>query len=267
MQILNEIDKLPTQLNNLKPELSDDLSNNEKNFTKLLNSNIDTNTEVTDISLDTKPIPSLKVANGIPSWVDQDYGYDPENPRKPNMRELMEAISGKDVEELYSATEDNWRKTSGQASEILYGVIGSNADTRDWNYIMASENILKSAQEQTGVMYEPTIEILSEFDNNNKLIEQKAMITDNVGNILRPLSSHPVIAEETLRNFGATSASIPKNLDDKVDPNIFDKQLLGLLRNFDKEPASIEQIVVQSASKVIANKISQEIPSNELAKL
>ena len=43
-----------------------------------------------------------KIENGIPSWVDPDYGYDPQNPRKPNMRELMEAISGKDVEDLYA---------------------------------------------------------------------------------------------------------------------------------------------------------------------
>ena len=112
MQIFNEIDKLTTQLNSLKPELPDDLSNNEKKFTKLLNSSIETNAEVSDTALDIKPVPALKVANGIPSWVDPDYGYDPENPRKPNMRELLEAISGKDVEELCSTTEENWRKTS-----------------------------------------------------------------------------------------------------------------------------------------------------------
>jgi len=39
------------------------------------------------------------------------------------------------------------------------------------------------------------------------------------------------------------------------------------LKNFDNNPTSIQQVVVQSASEVIANKISQEIPLDELAKL
>jgi hypothetical protein len=39
------------------------------------------------------------------------------------------------------------------------------------------------------------------------------------------------------------------------------------LKNFDKKPTSIQQVVVQSASDVIAKKISQEIPLAELAKL
>ena len=32
--------------------------------------------------------------NNIPAWVDPDYSYDPSNPRKPNMREMMELIAG-----------------------------------------------------------------------------------------------------------------------------------------------------------------------------
>ena len=39
----------------------------------------------------------------ITSWVDPDYGIDVEKSRKPNMRELIEAISGKSVEELPEA--------------------------------------------------------------------------------------------------------------------------------------------------------------------
>ena len=72
----------------------------------------------------------------IPDWVDPNYSYDPANPRKPNVREMMNAgLSAKD------------------ASEMLYGVVGANEDTRDWNAIMASDNILSAAQQATGQMY------------------------------------------------------------------------------------------------------------------
>jgi hypothetical protein len=53
-----------------------------------------------------------KSVDKIPSWVDPDYGYDPQNPRKPNMRELMEAMSGKNVEDLYAEPNENWQKIS-----------------------------------------------------------------------------------------------------------------------------------------------------------
>jgi len=72
----------------------------------------------------------------IPDWVDPDYGYDPANPRKPNMREMMNAgLSTKD------------------ASEMLYGVVGSNKDTRNWDAIMASDDIATTARAATNQMY------------------------------------------------------------------------------------------------------------------
>jgi len=84
-----------------------------------------------------KPMPMGFAPGGeIPSWVDPAYGYNPANPRKPNMREMMNAgLSTKD------------------ASEMLYGVVGANTDTRNWDSIMASDNILSAAQQATGQMY------------------------------------------------------------------------------------------------------------------
>ena len=46
-------------------------------------------------------IPDFGASNTIPDWVDPDYGYDPANPRKPNMREFTEIIAGMSIEELY----------------------------------------------------------------------------------------------------------------------------------------------------------------------
>src|SRR6056300_774908 len=69
--------------------------------------------------------------NNIPAWVDPDYGYNPESPRKPNMREMMEMIAGMPLEELYSSGQD-WSGISRQASDLLYGSVGANQDTRDF---------------------------------------------------------------------------------------------------------------------------------------
>jgi|DEB0MinimDraft_6_1074348.scaffolds.fasta_scaffold01312_2 hypothetical protein len=72
--------------------------------------------------------------NNIPAWVDPDYGYNPASPRKPNMREMMEMIAGKSVEEIYASGED-YSDITRLASDLLYGSVGSNEDTRDFTKI------------------------------------------------------------------------------------------------------------------------------------
>mgnify|MGYP001406612314 CR=1 FL=1 len=267
MQVVSKIDQLITELTNLKPTLSNDPSSNEKRFSDLLKSSLENDQAVGDKEKEVIFSGSEKLENEIPSWVDPDYAYDPKNPRKPNMRELMGAMSGKNIENLYEQPEENWRKISRQASDILYGVVGAKKDTRDWLSIMASKDVMALAREQTGAMYKPEVDIQSKFDKNNILIEQMAIIKDNKGNVLRSLSSNITASEEALLNYGVTKASIPTNIEAKIDLNIFDDDLLDFLKNFDNEPASIQQVVVQSASEVIANKLSQDIPLDELAKL
>ena len=80
MQIINQIDQLITKLNELKPHLADDFSNNQNKFKELLKSTIDTNYVEEEGSLEAKIIPELSAASAIPSWVNQDYSYNPENP-------------------------------------------------------------------------------------------------------------------------------------------------------------------------------------------
>jgi hypothetical protein len=43
--------------------------------------------------------------------------------------------------------------TAANASELLYGVIGSNADLRDWSKIMASGNPVDAARAATRQLY------------------------------------------------------------------------------------------------------------------
>jgi len=266
MQIINKIDYLITESTKLKPSLSDDSSNNEKKFNDLLTASTTTNPTTSNDHIEATLSPKA-AENGILSWVDPNYSYDPEKPRKPNMRELMEAMSGKNLEDLYKEPEKNWQKISSQASQILYGVIGANKDTRDWPSIMSSNDILTKAREETGAMYEPVLDIKSNFDDDGILVEQIAVIKDNKNNTLSSLSDDIASAEETLLNFGATEDSIPTNFEERINIEKFDADLLAFLKSFDNSPTSIQQVVVQSASEVIANKISQEIPLDELAKL
>lgn len=56
---------------------------------------------------------------------------------RPNMKEFMDATGA----------------TASDASELLYGVIGSNADLRDWSKIMASSNPVDAARAATGQLY------------------------------------------------------------------------------------------------------------------
>ena len=267
MQIVNKIDDLITKLTELKPALLDDPSRNKTRFNELLTASIATNFTDTDKAVKAKLSQNTKTENGIPSWVDPDYGYDPKNPRKPNMRELMEAMSGKNLEDLYKEPKEEWQKISHQASQMLYGVVGANEDTRDWLSIMKASDILSEAQKQTGAMYKPEVDIQSNFSDDGILTKQIAVIKDSKGNTLRILSEDITSAEETLLNFGVTKESIPTNLEERINPEIFDNDLLVFLKNFDNSPASLQQIVLQSASEAILNKISQEVPLDELAKL
>ena len=181
----------------------------------------------------------------------------------------MDAMSRNDVEPLYAQSDDKWQKISRQASDLLYGVVGASEDTRDWLAIMSSKDIITKAREQTRVMHEPEVDIQSNFNDDGILTEQIAVIKDKRGNTLRSLSGDIARAEETLINFGATKDSIPANLEERVIPEKFDDSLnlLDFLKNFDNKLTSVQQLVVQSASKVMAKKISQEIPLDELAKL
>ena len=149
MNISNKIDQLITDLSKLKPSLINDTVDSKEKFNSLLQAAIETDYRGKKEGLEFNIEPEKKISKEIPSWVGPNYYYDPKNPRKPNMHELMAAISGKKPQELYAESNSNWRKISSQASEILYGVIGSNADTRDWSAIMASDDIVKTAQAQT----------------------------------------------------------------------------------------------------------------------
>ena len=267
MHVISKIDHLISELTRLKPNLSGDSLKNKEIFNELLTEIMATSYTVTDDSIETKPYENKKLETDIPSWVDPNYAYDPQKPRRPNTRELMKAISGKDISGLYTENNEDWKKISRQASNLLYGVVGKNNDVRDWPSIMNSKDIVSKAREQTRAMYKPEVDIQSRFSDDGILTEQIAVIKDYKGNTLRSLSGDLISVKETLLDFGVTKESIPVNLEERIIAEKFDADLLAFLKNFDNSPTSLRQVVVQSASEAISNKLSQEIPPDELAKL
>lgn len=261
MQITTQIESLIQNLRNVQKSLASDNTGAQAEFENILNATL------ADLKLDTvataplmDPPESLENElqtarnNGIPSWVDLDYGFDPSNPRKPNMRELMEALSGRSVEALYADPGSNWQHISRQASEMLYGVVGSNEDTRNWQQIMAAPDILKAARHATGIMYEPIIDIASEYSDEGQLIDQVAILKDKTGSILRALPENIESARETLNDFGATSKSIPDNFGLMADTDFLNNSFVNFLENFRGlyEQEQLAKVNVTSTSEALA---------------
>lgn len=267
MQISTKIDQLIQALNELKPLLSDDKNANSEKFSRILEQSLGQSTEDSIVSKELEIVSAKNESTNTPAWVDPGIGYDPENPRKPNMKEFIEAISGKSMEDLYAEPLENYLKIKHEASDMLYGVVGSNLDTRDWSAIMAADNILEAARKETGRIYNPEVNIKSELNNEDIVTNQIAILKDKNGNTLRTLSNNISSVEQTLKNFGVTNASIPSNLDSKIVDGKFDKNLLKLLKNFDTEASQINETLIQSTTEAISKKIIDEIPLDEYEKL
>lgn len=266
MQISNQIDNLINNLRNLKLELSNDKEANVEKFNNTLSNALDGPTYSDINASGSTQLASIEKFSDVPSWVNQEYGYDPKNPRKPNLRELMEVLSGRTVEDLYADPKSEWQNISSKASTILHGVIGSNTDTRDWSSIMKSDDIVSAANAETGKMYEPIIDIETS-NKNTSVTQQFAILKDKNDNILSTVPSDPAKAEETLRSFGATYASVPANLESKVIPGKFNEPMLNFLKNFDKKPYETDKIILQATADALSQRLSEEIPLEEFNKL
>ena len=266
MQVSNQTDNLINNLKDLKLKLSSDEAANVEKFTYILSDALNSVNNKNISAEGATQLSSEENYTGIPSWVDQAYPYDSKNPRKPNLRELVEVLSGRTVEDLYADPKSEWQTLFAKASTILDGVIGSNTDTRDWTSIMKSEDIISAANAETGKMYEPLID-LETSNKNTSETQQFAIIKDKNDNILTTVPSDPAKAEETLRSFGATYASVPANLESKVIPGKFNEPLLNFLKNFDKNPDQTDKIVLQATADALSKKLSEEIPLEELNKL
>jgi len=153
------------------------------------------------------------VSSEIPDWVDPAYGYDPANPRKPNMREMMKAISGSTPEELYaSGNSENVQSIIQQANELLYGVVGSNQDTRDFSNI-SSNNMVKDTLIATEKMYQPAVVQLGDDNNFGIVSSDGTLLRGGYGSYEQALSQ----AQDSfgLGTSFSTTSEIPEGMTEE----------------------------------------------------
>ena len=178
--------------------------------------------------------------NNIPAWVSPDYSYDPSNPRPPNMREMAEAIGGKPLEEM---TPEEYSSVTRQASSILYGVVGSNTDTRDFVAIgnaatdpttgkIDSAKFIAATQIATSQMYGGTTvayqaggyqtdeagNTVMDANGNPVKLPPALYVVGGNGTVLRSLSPNTDQMMSTLKDFGVKDAT----WIDTVSPNMGD---------------------------------------------
>ena len=171
-------------------------------------------------------------------WIDTDYAYDPDNPRKPNVRELVEALSGEKVEKLYEQDSSVWRPYFVKATDILYGTVSNVVDTRDWLKIMESSDIETAAADELADLIEPYIDVESSYEQvslsdgsvENILTAQYPVIKSKDGIVLSTnLSKNIDHLKEELSRFGGTKISFSEEALTKVVLTNFDYQKLHMI--------------------------------------
>ena len=179
-----------------------------------------------------------------PSWIDTDYAYDPDNPRKPNVRELVEALSGEKVEKLYEQDSSVWRPYFVKATDILYGTVSNVVDTRDWLKIMESSDIETAAADELADLIEPYIDVESSYEQvslsdgsvENILTAQYPVIKSKDGIVLSTnLSKNIDHLKEELSRFGGTKISFSEEALTKVVLTNFDYQKLHMIEELTSE--------------------------------
>ena len=176
----------------------------------------------------------------VPAWVDSGYGYDVNNPRKPNMREMMQLIGGKSLEDLIKSGED-LSDITNLASGLLYGSIGSNIDTRDFGAITAiatdpttgqinANKFVAATQIATSQMYGGTTvkyqpggyqtdeagNTVIGNDGKAVLLNPALYVVGGNGTILTSLPTNADQMSNTLQSFGVQDTS----WIDSVSPNM-----------------------------------------------
>lgn len=274
MHISHQIDRLIDSLNNLKPLLSNNSSSNTEMFNDVLKASLEKSSEQ-DPAIIAKVTPDdNNEIEATPDWVNRDYSFDPKNPRKPNMRELMEAISGKSIEQLYATSPEIAKNKTELASNLLYGVLGNESDTRDWTKIMASNDIVGEARNQTRDLHQPTVDIESTFHSNGAIKEQFVVIKNYKNEVIKSLAGDEDIVNATLQNFGIQKGDVPNNLEEKIIVNNFNLEIFDLLEPLTEKPKSDADRLTNATLEVITNQASLSsvnsdiyIPLEDLEKL
>lgn len=177
-------------------------------------------------------IEPLHGTSDTPSWINPDVNYDVNAPRKPSKAEFMYAVLKKPFGDLEVRNSEEWKNLRAEASDIMYGVIGSNEDSRDWGKIMSAPDILSAARDETQKMYKPTISIFDTVNDEGVQVDQNIMITSSTGTPIRTLSKDIETADNWLQTFGVTKQSMPENFSDNLDTRYYTGGFVNYISNY-----------------------------------
>ena len=231
---MSELNLALEGLSDILERYQDDVGVAETNTVAANVSAISTENKVASFISSSVAAPPVKQELNItPSWVNPSYYYDPANPRKPNMREVMEALSGQSVESMYEQPNDYWQPINNKANMLLYGVIGNRIDERAWQSIdgVSGQDFEKAVQRITGDMYQPKLSVVTATRFDGEPI-QVLELTGN-HNLRRPLTGSAESIREAMLDFGATKASVPTNIEELITSKIFDSRIVDMLKTFD----------------------------------
>ena len=156
---------------------------------------------------------TLAVAQTAKSWLTTAEAA---QASRPNVKEFMDRAGAKFLD----------------ASELIYGVVGSNTDVRDWAAIMASDDPISAARQATGQMYGRT-DITPRTDANymgasdtlakagnfavrllkdelNQIKDQGLKLIDAQGLLLRDAGSSPETIARNAWLFGFDTKPLAK---------------------------------------------------------
>ena len=156
---------------------------------------------------------TLAVAQAPKSWLTTSEAS---QAHRPNIKEFMDRLGAPFLD----------------ASELIYGVVGSNTDVRDWSAIMASEDPISAARQATGQMYGRTditprtnaaymgasdtvakegnfaVRLLK--DEDHKVLDQGLKLIDAQGLLLRDAGSNPETIARNAWLFGFDTQPLAK---------------------------------------------------------
>ena len=192
-----------------------------------------------------------RVVDGItiPKWVDDDYlssyvtSAKRGNPRKPNNREMTEMIAGVPVEQLYGTMDSSeWTKYTNQSSQLLYGVVGSNTDTRDWQAITDAATDPTTGQIDSNKFVAATQIATSQMYGGTTVSYQSGGYrTDELGNTILDSNGEPEELPPALYIMGG-NGTVLTSLGTNAD------RMSTMMRNFGVRDASW----IQAASQAMA---------------
>lgn len=132
---------------------------------------------------------------------------------------LTDADSAKNARPNIKEFMDKTGATFEDASEIVYGVIGSNTDTRNWSAIMNSTDPMTMARQATGLMYNQPTSLTDKTNPSNesmKIVAQSGNFTlnqhhDDEGNITYQGIGLSDSQGNLLRSVGSSAEQIQRN--------------------------------------------------------